>query len=106
MPEHRTKYEHLKDAPVVMGEELFAMFNDIVNFVQREESGKSNVFKKLKEEGGSFLHHPLDFLKQKYKTGKAVIEKGAAKARVVAGQAKKMAGKAKSATKKATKQGS
>ena len=103
IPENRTKYEHLKDVPVVMGEELFAMFNDIIDFVQREEGGKSNVFKRLKKEGSSFLHHPLDFLKQKYQTGKAVVEKGTAKAKGAVGQAKKMAGKVKSATKKATK---
>ena len=49
MPKNRKKYEHLKDAPQVAGEELIAMTNDIVDFVQREGGGNSHVFNKIKE---------------------------------------------------------
>jgi hypothetical protein len=96
VPENRTKYEHLKDAPAVMGEELFAMFNDIVDFVQREEGGKSHVFKKLKEEGGAFLHHPIEYLQKKG-------EEARKKAEEAKKFAEKKAEEAKKAAKKATK---
>ena len=75
MPEKRAKYEHLKDAPEIVGEELFAMCNDIIDFIQKQEGGKSTVFKKLKVKGGVFFKQSLDFLKQQYKKGKEFIEK-------------------------------
>ena len=75
MPEKRTKYEHLKDLPEVVGEELFAVTNDIIDFIQKEEGGKSVALKGLKEEGGKFAKQSLDFLKKQYKKGKEFIEK-------------------------------
>ncbi|MBN2096541.1 hypothetical protein JW752_04055 [Candidatus Peregrinibacteria bacterium] len=122
VPKNRTKYEHLKDVPAVMGEELFAMTNDIINFIQREEGGQSHIFKKLKEEGGAFLHHPIEYLqkkgeaaKKKAGEAKAMAQKKAGEAKKAAekqagdakkmaekkaGEAKKAAAKAKTATKK------
>ncbi len=96
VPKNRTKYEHLKDAPAVVGEELFAMTNDIIDFVQREEGGKSHVFKSLKEKGAAFLHHPIEYLQKKG-------EEAGKKAKEVKKSAKKKAKKTKSATKKAAK---
>ena len=61
MPETRKKYEHLEDAPKVVGEELVAMSNDIVDFVQGQAGGKSEVFQKVK----NFFNNPFDFLKPK-----------------------------------------
>jgi len=78
MPATRKKYEHLTDAPQVAGEELFAMTNDIIDFVQRQPGGQSVVFKKLKEQGAEFLHNPKDYLKSKYQKGKGFFESVAA----------------------------
>ncbi|MBN1258667.1 hypothetical protein JXA05_02830 [Candidatus Peregrinibacteria bacterium] len=61
MPETRKKYEHLEDAPQVVGEELIAMSNDIIDFIQKQEGGKSVVFKKIKEA----LANPMAFIKKK-----------------------------------------
>ena len=36
MPENRKKYETIKDAPEVVGEELLEMTNDIIDFVQKK----------------------------------------------------------------------
>ncbi len=75
MPEKRTKYKHLEDAPQIAGEELFAMCNDIIDFIQKQEGGKSTVPKKLKAKGGLFFKQSLDFLKQQYKKSKEFIKK-------------------------------
>jgi len=48
VPANRKKYEKLADAPEVAGEELMAMANDIIDFAQGEETGKSNLFKKVR----------------------------------------------------------
>lgn len=94
MPKNRTKVEGLKDAPKAAGEEVFAMANDIINFVQREEGGQSHVFKKLKEEGGDLIKNPKGYVKQKVEAGKKK-----------AAEAKKAADKAKGAAKKGGKGG-
>jgi len=103
VPKNRTKYEHLKDAPMVMGEELFAMTNDIIDFVQREEGGQSRVFKKLKEEGADFLHHPIEYLQKKGEAAKKKAVDAKKMAEKKAGAAKKIAVKAKTTAKKAAK---
>lgn len=36
VPENRKKYETIKDAPEVVGEELLEMTNDIIDFVQKK----------------------------------------------------------------------
>lgn len=58
MPKNRKKYESLKDAPDVMGEEMFAMMNDIIDFTKGEHKGQSHVFKKLKEESSALAKNP------------------------------------------------
>lgn len=55
MPATRKKYEKLADAPEVVGEELFAMTNDIVDFMQGEKTGQSNLFKKINEKGNKLF---------------------------------------------------
>lgn len=55
VPENRKKYEKVADAPEVVGEELTAMVNDIIDFAQGEEGGKSHVFSKIKSGVGSFF---------------------------------------------------
>jgi hypothetical protein len=49
VPENRKKYKKVTDAPGVVGEELVAMVNDIVDFAQGEEAGKSHLFAKAKK---------------------------------------------------------
>ena len=102
MPKTRKKYEHLKDTPQVVGEELVAMSNDIIDFVQGKHGGHSHIFAKLKEEGSSFFHHPVDYISKKVDKGvdslmaaKDKAKEGAAKAKDVAGKAKEAADKAK-----------
>jgi len=48
MPKTRTKYKNVSDAPKVLGEELFAITNDLIDSVQGEKSNKSVIFKKIK----------------------------------------------------------
>ncbi|MBU0577208.1 hypothetical protein KJ742_05480 [Patescibacteria group bacterium] len=108
MPENRKKYEHLKDAPQVAGEELVAMSNDIIDFIQGEETGQSHIFKQLKAEWSSFFQHPGSYVMSKYKKGEEIAKsvtakakEGMKKAKSVAGKAKAQAGKAKEVAKKA-----
>ncbi|MBU0706514.1 hypothetical protein KJ657_02740 [Patescibacteria group bacterium] len=89
VPANRKKYEKLADAPEVVGEELVAMTNDIIDFVQGEEGGKSNIFKKVKSGLGGFFKHPVQFLQDKAAKGKAMAEK----AKATADKATKKAGK-------------
>jgi hypothetical protein len=67
MPETRKKYAHLTDAPEVVGEELLAITNDVINFVQQQEGGQSVVFKKIKAGLGKLFKSPLDYFKAIYK---------------------------------------
>lgn len=93
VPKNRTKYENLKDAPMVMGEEIFAMTNDIINFAQGEHGGESHLFKTLKEKGGNFLKNPAKYLKEKAEQGKKKVMEAKTMAEKKAGEAKKMAEK-------------
>ena len=70
VPETRTKYKHLENLPDVMGEELFAMTNDIIDFVQKEEGGKSIVFKKMKDSFKDFMSNPFAYLRKKAEESK------------------------------------
>ena len=75
LPENRKKYAHLKDVPDIVGEEFSAVANDIIEFVQGKESGKSVVFKTIKENFKSFAHDPAEYLKKKASEGeKKIIE--------------------------------
>ena len=73
LPENRKKYEHLKDAPQVMGEELVAISNDIIDFVQGQESGKSALFNKLSGFRKEVAKDPVGFLKGAGKKGTQMI---------------------------------
>lgn len=101
LPENRKKYEHLTDVPEVLGEEIFAMTNDIVDFCQGQEGGKSHVFNSIKENVGGFLKHPVAFLKQKGEEGKKKALEAKAMAGKAAGKAKDAAAKAKDVASKA-----
>jgi len=110
MPKNRKKYEHLKDAPQVAGEELIAMSNDIIDFVQGEEAGQSHVLNKLKAEWSSFFRHPGGYVMAKYKKGEEIAKSVTAKAKEEMAKAKSVAektkakmGKTKSVTKKTKK---
>ena len=75
VPANRKKYEKLSDAPEVAGSEMKAMANDIIDFVQGEEGGKSEVFRKLKSSTGAFFKHPISFLQEKAAKGKEMAKK-------------------------------
>ncbi len=89
LPEKRTKYEHLKDAPAVMGEELFAMANDIVDFAQGEHTGQSHVFGKIKENVSGFVKNPAGYVKEKGELAKKKAMEAKALAEKKAGEIKK-----------------
>lgn len=94
VPKNRTKYESLKDAPSVVGEEMFAMTNDIIDFIQGEHGGKSHVFGKLKEETGELIKSSTAAIKKGVITGKKKIAgatkgKGSAKGDILGGFLKK-----------------
>ena len=104
MPENRKKYEHLQDAPKVVGEELIAMTNDIVDFVQREGGGNSHLFQKIKDGIKKFdFHKLLDKAKASIGQikGKAMDAKNMAIEK--AKDAKSVADKAKDVAKKVKK---
>ncbi|MDH5596473.1 MAG: hypothetical protein OEY44_00080 [Candidatus Peregrinibacteria bacterium] len=65
LPKNRKKYKEISDAPEVVGEELVAMTNDIIQFAQGQEGGKSEVFKKLKKSGSAFFKNPIAFIQSK-----------------------------------------
>lgn len=101
MPKNRAKYESIKDAPDVVSEELFAMFNDVIDFVQNQEGGQSHVFSKLKEEGKELAKDPKGFFKGIFDKGKGMADKGLEKAKdAAAGATKQVEGLKKPAHKK------
>ena len=75
MPATRTKYQHLTDAPLVAIEEGMAMANDIIDFLQNQEAGRSMVFHELKAEADELVHHPVDFFKSRYEKAKSMVER-------------------------------
>jgi len=77
LPEKRTKYQHLTDAPAVMGEELFAMANDIIDFAQGEHTGQSHVFNKIKENVSGFVKNPAGYVQKKGEEAKKAASKAA-----------------------------
>lgn len=98
LPEKRTKYEHLKDAPNVVGEEVYAIANDIIDFIQREEGGKSVIFKRIKENADSFIKNPGGYLKQRAEEGKKFAMDAKTYVEKKVAQVKEMSGKAKNKT--------
>jgi len=88
LPENRTKYEHLTNAPAVAGEELFAMVNDIIDFVQNQEGGQSHIFQALKREKDEIVKNPEAYLKNIYEFGKKWAQIGLNKTEHWMGQSK------------------
>lgn len=90
VPENRKKYEKLSDAPGVASEEFMAMADDIIQFAQGQEGGKSHLFKKAKAGMADFMKNPVQFMQEKVAKGKEMAKK----AQGAAGDSKKKAGKA------------
>ncbi len=76
IPENRTKYKHLVDAPTIVAEELFAIFNDIIDFLQAQEAAKSHVLKALRAEALAIKNSPQIYLGEKMDYGKSLWQKG------------------------------
>lgn len=74
MPANRKKYEHLTDAPVVAIEEGMAMANDILDYLEGQEGGKSMLFKSLKVEAHELAAHPVDYLKAKFEKAESLAK--------------------------------
>ena len=49
VPENKKKYETIKDAPEVVGEELLEMTNDIIDFVQKQTKDAGKPASKAKK---------------------------------------------------------
>lgn len=79
LPANRKKMERWYDAPQVATEEVLAMTNDIIDFMQKQEGGQSLVFKKLKEGFKSFKQNPWMFVHGKLQKGADVAKKAAEK---------------------------
>jgi hypothetical protein len=75
-PEVRTKYRHWWDTTAIAGEELYAMFNDIIDFMQDQESGKSHVFASLREEAEQIKKNPQAYFQHLVVIGKNWMDKG------------------------------
>jgi hypothetical protein len=86
MPENRTKYKSIKDAPKVVFEEVLAMATDIADFAEGEEMGHSIMFERIKEQIASFKESPkvyvakqitktIDLAKLSATAGRAALER-------------------------------
>ena len=91
VPANRKKYEKIADAPEVVGEEMMAVTNDIIDFVQGQESHQSNVFKKLKGSFQTFFKHPVESAKKEVTKGASAVKETAEKAKPTNGKTKKTA---------------
>jgi hypothetical protein len=76
VPETRTKYKHWWDSTAIAGEELYAMFNDIIDFVQAQEVGQSHVFSSLREESETILKDPETYFHHLVGLGKGWMDRG------------------------------
>lgn len=92
LPENRKKYEKITDAPEVIGEEAVALVNDIIDFAQGEETGKSHLFSKVKNSLGSVLGKVKGVTEAGVTEAKAQADKVAPTAKAPA-KAKKVAKK-------------
>ncbi|MFH0820837.1 MAG: hypothetical protein V1908_03620 [Candidatus Peregrinibacteria bacterium] len=96
LPATRRKYEHLTDAPMVALEEGVAMANDILDYLEGQEGGKSLVFKSLKEEAHELVTHPVDYFKTRFDRAKSFVEHIKETIQAEAKEAKKQTSSAKS----------
>jgi hypothetical protein len=76
IPGNRTKYRRWWDAPAIMGEEMYAMFDDIIEFVQDQEGGKSHVFASLHKEAKEVLRDPEGYFRGLATKGKGWMDRG------------------------------
>ena len=65
LPENRKKYQKITDAPQVAAEEIIAMTNDLINFVQGEKTGQSKLIQKIKTGLSGFFKNPAKFVQDK-----------------------------------------
>jgi hypothetical protein len=93
MPANRKKYEKIADAPEVVGEELVAVTNDIIDFIQGQEAGQSNMIKRLKGKFQAFFNHPVNSAKKEVKKEAPAVKETVEKPKNGNGKAKKPATK-------------
>jgi hypothetical protein len=90
IPRNRTKYKHLVDAPTIMAEELFAIFNDIIDFMQAQDADKSQVFESLRVEAVAIKTDPEGYLGKRVGQGKSLWKRGLGFAKGLMGGKKKI----------------
>jgi hypothetical protein len=69
-----------------VAEELFAMFNDIIDFMQAQEAAKSHVFESLRAEARAIKKSPEIYLGEKMDYGKSLWQKLADRAKGLIGK--------------------
>lgn len=70
LPENRKKYEKITDAPQVAVEEVIAMTNDLIQYIQGQTGGNSGFLKKIKAGLSTFFKNPAKFVQEKAEAGK------------------------------------
>ncbi len=88
IPENRKKYSNMTDAPQVAAEEMLAMANDFVDFIQGQEGGKSSVLKKIKTKTSGFFKNHAKFLKENAEAVKKSATTGSSKISGTVGKSK------------------
>ncbi len=81
VPENRKKYKKITDAPQVAAEEVLAMTNDLIQYIQGQKGGQSKLLEKLKKGVSGFVKNPAAYVKARQEaSNKAKKEGGMAKA--------------------------
>lgn len=65
VPANRKKYEKITDAPQVAAEEILAMTNDLIDYIQGEKAGQSTFLQKIKKGVSGFFKNPAQYVQQK-----------------------------------------
>lgn len=65
VPANRKKYKKITDAPQVAAEEILAMTNDLIDYIQGEKVGQSTFLQKIKKGVSGFFKNPAQYVQQK-----------------------------------------
>lgn len=73
LPENRTKYKKITDAPKVAVEEVIAMTNDLIQYIQGQKGGNSGLLQKIHTGLSTFFKNPAKFVQDKAEAGKEMV---------------------------------
>ena len=69
VPANRKKYEKITDAPQVAAEEILAMTNDLIDYIQGEKTRQSTFLQKIKKGVSGFFKNPAQYVQEKTEQG-------------------------------------